>query len=120
MRYVAAYLLLVLGGKSAPTSSDIEKLLSSAGVNVDQVKAQFVVDQMKGKTLEAVMAEGAAKLGALPAGGGGVSSGKAEKGEKVEAKPEPKEEEKKEDSGEGSDDDDDDDMGFGLFGDDDD
>ena len=115
MRYVAAYLLLVLGGKSSPTVADIEKLLASVGVNVDQSKANYVVNQMKGKTVEAVMAEGASKLGAMPAAAGGseptpvaVSSGA------VDSKSEDKEEAKADT------DESDDDMGFGLFGDDDD
>ncbi|CAG5077815.1 Similar to RpLP2: 60S acidic ribosomal protein P2 (Drosophila melanogaster) [Cotesia congregata] len=29
MRYVAAYLLAVIGGKASPTQNDIEKILSS-------------------------------------------------------------------------------------------
>ena len=112
MRYVAAYLLLVLGGKSSPTVADIDKLLNSVGVNVDQSKANYVVNQLKGKTLEAVMAEGAKKLGNLGAAAGGSSSAPAVT---TVSKPEEKEEVKDDEP-----DDSDDDMGFGLFGDDDD
>ena len=114
MRYVAAYLLLVLGGKASPTAADIDKLLNSVGVNVDQSKANYVVNQLKGKTLEAIMAEGAKKLGNMgaAAGGGGSSSTPAVT---TESKPEEKEEVKDDEPDES-----DDDMGFGLFGDDDD
>ena len=120
---MAAYLLLVLGGKASPTVADIEKLLSSVGVNVDQSKANFVVNQMKGKTVDAVMAEGARKLGAMPAAAGSDppkvavtsgSSGGGGGGENTESKPADTEE-----ANAGSDNSDDD-MGFGLFGDDDD
>ncbi|KAI6649523.1 60S acidic ribosomal protein P2 [Oopsacas minuta] len=111
MRYVAAYLLLVLGGKSSPTVSDIEKLLASVGVNVDQSKANYVVNQLKGKSLEAVMAEGSSKLGSMSAAAG--VSGPAEAVTTSDSKLEAKEE-AKEDT-----DDSDGDMGFGLFGEDD-
>eukprot|EP00800_Vazella_pourtalesii_P021235 TRINITY_DN7792_c0_g1_i1.p1 TRINITY_DN7792_c0_g1~~TRINITY_DN7792_c0_g1_i1.p1 ORF type:complete len:113 (-),score=33.25 TRINITY_DN7792_c0_g1_i1:78-416(-) len=112
MRYVAAYLLLVLGGKASPTVADIDKLLNSVGVNVDQSKANYVVNQLKGKTLEAVMAEGAKKLGNMGAAAG--SSGPP--AVTAETKTEETKEEVKDDEP----DDSDDDMGFGLFGDDDD
>ena len=36
MRHVAAYLLLSLGGNSAPTSDDVSDLLSSVGIEPDK------------------------------------------------------------------------------------
>ena len=114
MRYVAAYLLLVLGGKSSPTVADIEKLLASVGVNVDQSKANYVVNQLKGKTIEAVMAQGAMKLGAMPAAAGDSGTTQVAVSSATVEKSDDKEEDKAES------DDSDDDMGFGLFGDDDD
>ncbi|OQR69485.1 60S acidic ribosomal protein P2-like [Tropilaelaps mercedesae] len=38
MRYVAAYLLAGLGGNSNPNATDIEKILSSVGIEVDKDK----------------------------------------------------------------------------------
>ena len=35
MRYVAAYLLAVLGGKPSPSKEDIMKILESVGLDVD-------------------------------------------------------------------------------------
>ena len=35
MRYVAAYLLAVLGGNSDPSKEDIGKILESVGLDVD-------------------------------------------------------------------------------------
>lgn len=49
MRYIAAYLLLVLGGKKAPTSADVAAVLSSAGVEVDQGAIDKLVTQLQGK-----------------------------------------------------------------------
>jgi large subunit ribosomal protein LP2 len=36
MKYLAAYCLATLGGNSNPTADDVEKILSSVGVNVDK------------------------------------------------------------------------------------
>ena len=36
MRYVAAYLLATLGGTKNPSKADIEKILESVGLDVDQ------------------------------------------------------------------------------------
>ena len=35
MKHLAAYALLVLGGKDAPTADDVEKLLKASGVTAD-------------------------------------------------------------------------------------
>lgn len=39
MKYVAAYALLVLGGKAEPAAADVEKLLKEAGVKSESEKA---------------------------------------------------------------------------------
>ena len=38
MRYVAAYLLATLGGNSSPSKEDVEKILESVGLEVDDEK----------------------------------------------------------------------------------
>jgi len=63
MRYVAAYLLAVLGGNEKPTEADIKKILSSVGVDVDPVSLKKVIDELKGKNLEELMAEGMLYIG---------------------------------------------------------
>jgi large subunit ribosomal protein LP2 len=40
MRYVAAYLLAALGGKDNPSSADIEKILSSVGIEAEPEKIE--------------------------------------------------------------------------------
>ena len=58
MRYLAAYLLLKLGGKEAPAEDDIKKVLGSVGVDTDSDKAKKVIDELKGKNVEELIAEG--------------------------------------------------------------
>jgi len=38
MKHLAAYALLVLGGKENPTAADVEKLLKDAGCKADSDK----------------------------------------------------------------------------------
>ena len=58
MRYVAAYLLAVLGGKTEPLQVDIEKILSSVGIEIDAEKVKKVLASLAGKNIEEVIAEG--------------------------------------------------------------
>ncbi|MDK2413360.1 60S acidic ribosomal protein P2 [Aphanizomenon sp. 202] len=109
MRYVAAYCLAALGGKTA-SAKDIEKILDSVGVDCDADEAKKVVSELEGKDLKNVIAEGMEKLGSMPAGGGGgapAAGGAAPAAAAAEEKKPEKVEEPEEES--------DDDMGFGLF-----
>lgn len=58
MRYVAAYLLAALGGKDNPSSADIEKILSSVGIEADSEKLTKVINELKGKNVEEVITKG--------------------------------------------------------------
>jgi len=109
MRYVAAALLSALGGNDV-NAANIEKILSSVGIESDSAKVGTVVSELAGKTIEDVIAEGVGKMGSMPVGGGG-GGGAAAGGaapaaaEAAPAAKEPEPEEEEED----------DDMGFGLF-----
>jgi large subunit ribosomal protein LP2 len=106
MKHLAAYALLVLGGKEKPTADDVEKLLKEAGCKGDADKSKKLIEAMGGKAFNDVAAAGLTKMasmGGAPAAGGAAKATAA----KVE------EEKPKEDEPE------DVDMG-GLFGDDDD
>lgn len=70
MRYVAAYLLAVLGGKESPSTADIEKILSSVGIEADGTRLGKVVADLKGKSIEELIKEGREKLSSMPVGGG--------------------------------------------------
>merc|ERR1712212_1433613 len=106
MRYVAAYCRAALGG-ATPSAKDIEKILSSVGVDCDADKAGKVISELSGKDLQAVIAEGMEKVGSMPVGGGGGAAGGGAAPAAAEEKKEEKVEEPEEES--------DDDMGFGLF-----
>ncbi|XP_023220444.1 60S acidic ribosomal protein P2-like [Centruroides sculpturatus] len=110
MRYVAAYLLAVLGGNKNPSAKDVEKILSSVGIESDSERLSKVINELNGKDVQEVIENGKAKLASVPSGGAvAVAAGAG--GDAAEpAKEEAKKEEKKEESEES-----DEDMGFGLF-----
>ena len=58
MRYVAAYLLAVLGGNNAPKAKDLKQILSSVAVDVDDDSLSKVIKELEGKDLEELIAEG--------------------------------------------------------------
>lgn len=62
MKYVAAYLLAVLGGNPDPDTASITKVLQAAGVEIDQTKLEELLSEVKGKKLDSLLAEGQEKL----------------------------------------------------------
>merc|ERR1712244_196705 len=106
MRYVAAYMLATLGAKGGePSAADVEKILSSVGIEAEADKVKKVCSELKGKDLEELIEEGSKKLASVPSGGGAAAPAAAAGGGGAAPA-----EEKKEESEES-----DDDMGFGLF-----
>merc|ERR1711942_664878 len=97
MRYVAAYALAALGG-ATPSAKDLEKILSSAGVDCDADLAGKVVSELSGKDLQAVIAEGMEKVGSMPVGGGGGGAAPAAAADAAPAAEAKKEEEPEEES----------------------
>ena len=57
MRYVAAALLTALGGGEV-SQKTIKNLLDAVGIDCDDEKAKIVVEQLKGKSIEDLLAEG--------------------------------------------------------------
>lgn len=117
MRYIAAYLLSVLGGNENPSEDDIKRILSSVGIEADGACLKKVVSQLNGKNIEELIAEGRQKLATVPGGGAILSAG----GTAVTASatgttaPEIFKDEKPEAKKEESEPESDEDMGFGLF-----
>merc|ERR1711990_544487 len=107
MRYVAAALLCAMG-ENEISAANMEKILSSVGVEADKERLSQVVAACKGKSTEELIAAGLPKLASM-GGGGGAAPAAAAAGAAAPAAA-PKKEEKKEESEE-----EDDDMGFGLF-----
>jgi len=59
MRYVAAYLLAVLGGNENPSAADIKKILSSVGIDAEDDKLKKVISELNGKNIQELIVEGA-------------------------------------------------------------
>jgi large subunit ribosomal protein LP2 len=103
MKHIAAYLLLVLGGNTAPSASDVTALLAEVGIDAEAEKIEKLVADLHEKNLDELIAEGMKKVGSVSVGGGGgggggaaAAGGSPSKGgaaAKVEEKVEEKEEE---------------------------
>ncbi|KAH0831503.1 hypothetical protein AYO21_06366 [Fonsecaea monophora] len=113
MKHLAAYLLLGLAGNSDPSEDDIKGVLSSVGIDADEERLSKLLEELKGKDINELIAEGSTKLASVPTGGAGGAAAPAAGGAAAgggaaaeEEKPAEKEEEKEES---------DEDMGFGLF-----
>lgn len=91
MKYVAAYALLVLGGKAEPSVADLEKVLKEAGIKADADHSERLVNALKGKNLTEIIAAGRSKMSSISAAPAGGAPAKAEA--KVEKKVEEKKEE---------------------------
>ncbi|KAG5363590.1 60S acidic ribosomal protein [Yarrowia sp. B02] len=107
LKYLAAYLLLNAAGNASPSAADIEKVISSVGIEVDSERVAALLKDLEGKSVDELVAEGTEKLASVPSGGAApAAAGGAAAGSSDAPAAEEKEEEKEES---------DDDMGFGLF-----
>ncbi|CAK9796511.1 60S acidic ribosomal protein P2 [Anthophora plagiata] len=113
MRHVAAYILASLGGKASPSQNDIEKILSSVGIEADGEKLKIVISELNGKSIDELIAQGREKLMSIPVGGAAAATVAAAPAGGTAAPAEEKKEEKKPAKEESESEDDD--MGFGLF-----
>ncbi|TKA76870.1 60S acidic ribosomal protein P2 [Cryomyces minteri] len=112
MKHLAAYLLLGLGGNTSPSAEDIKGVLEAVGIEADETRLDKLIEELKGKDINELIAEGSSKLASVPSGGSGgaaASGGAAPAAGGAAAAEEeaPAKEEEKEES--------DEDMGFGLF-----
>merc|ERR1711953_1630245 len=103
MKYVAAYCLMALAGKSNISEADLKKFMTAAGADVDGDALKSVCSALQGKELHEVINAGFGKISSLSLGGGGgaqaQSSGNApaQTQAKVEEKKEEEPEEEEED-----------------------
>ncbi|KAL4757859.1 60S acidic ribosomal protein P2 [Aspergillus foveolatus] len=114
MKHLAAYLLLTLGGISEPGADDIREVLASVGIEADEVRLAQLLNELRGKDIHELIAEGESKLATLGTIEGGgkpgpgtpmIEGGKRDK-ELVDSDV---------DGDEGEDEDEDEDFGLGLF-----
>jgi large subunit ribosomal protein LP2 len=54
MRYLAAYLLLQIGGNASPSADDIRKVLAAVGIEVDEDRLEKLISELQGKDVNAV------------------------------------------------------------------
>ncbi|XP_059287763.1 large ribosomal subunit protein P2A-like [Lycium ferocissimum] len=114
MKVIAAYLLAQLGGNNDPSSDDLKKILNSVGAEIDEVKIELLLSQVKGKDITELIAAGKQRLASttMSFGCGGtpvVANGTADNaaGQVVEEKKEEKKVDKEES--------DEEDFNFSLF-----
>ena len=94
MRHIAAYALLVLGGKDKPSAADVEKVVKDAGATADAEKCKALCAALEGKEFHELVDTGIKTLGSMGTGSGaakaapagGAAAAKVE--EKVEEEPE--------------------------------
>jgi large subunit ribosomal protein LP2 len=54
MRYLAAYLLLQIGGNASPSAADIKKVLSAVGIEADDSRLKSLIPELRNKDVNAV------------------------------------------------------------------
>ena len=65
MRYIAAYLLLQIGGTASPSSDDIKKVLGSVGIDSDDDRLSKLLSELEGKDVAQLISEGSAKFASV-------------------------------------------------------
>ena len=103
MKYIAAYSLLVLGGKTDVSEADLSAFLKSIDCEVDESQVKTVCNALKGKELHELANQGVSKIASLAVASGPApaqqtasATSKVEEKKKVE---EPVEEEEAVDFG---------------------
>ncbi|KAF8251982.1 hypothetical protein K440DRAFT_658352 [Wilcoxina mikolae CBS 423.85] len=110
MKYLAAYMLLTLGGNDSPSAQDVKTVLSSVGAEVNSDRLDMLISELSGKDIQELIAAGSSKLASVPSGGpssGVNSAGAIATGGTAATEPDQEHEKEEEES--------DEDMGFGLF-----
>ena len=110
MRILAAYLLAVLGGNETPDKAAITKILESVGATAEADQIEKVLSELKGKDLDALIAEGSKKISSMPTGGAAAPAAGAAAAGGAAAAPKAAEKKKSSSSESGGAD-----MGFSLF-----
>lgn len=55
MKYLAAYLLLQLGGNESPAASDIKAVLESVGIEAESERLDKLISELEGKNVQEVL-----------------------------------------------------------------
>eukprot|EP00291_Cryptomonas_curvata_P018070 CAMPEP_0172163608 /NCGR_PEP_ID=MMETSP1050-20130122/7365_1 /TAXON_ID=233186 /ORGANISM="Cryptomonas curvata, Strain CCAP979/52" /LENGTH=80 /DNA_ID=CAMNT_0012833815 /DNA_START=318 /DNA_END=557 /DNA_ORIENTATION=- len=62
MSFLAAYMLLKMGGKETPTKDDMKGLLNTVGASIDEDLIDKVVTDLAGKDIHELLEKGKAKM----------------------------------------------------------
>ena len=54
MRYIAAYLLLQIGGNASPSADDIKNVLGAVGIEADEERLEKLLSELSGKDINDV------------------------------------------------------------------
>jgi len=54
MKYLAAYLLLTIGGNTAPAAKDVSALLATVGIEAEAERIESLIAQLAGKDINEV------------------------------------------------------------------
>ena len=97
MKHIAAYALLVVGGKEAPSADEVKAVITAAGGEADDEQITKLFAELEGKSIHELLSAGETKLKSVVSsggGGGGAAAPAAAAGAPAAAKVEkPKEEE---------------------------
>lgn len=63
MKYLAAYALVSLSGKKDITAADIKNVLGASNANVSDDDLNRLIETLKGKDINKLIASGVAKIG---------------------------------------------------------
>jgi large subunit ribosomal protein LP2 len=99
MKYIAAYLLCVVGGNASPDAAAVSKVITAAGGEAEDDKIATLISDLEGKDINELLAEGETKLSKVSGGGGGGGGGAAAAAEAAPAVEAKKEEEEVDFSG---------------------
>ena len=120
MKFVAAYLLAVLGGNQKPSADDVNAILAAAGAQTDEAKVKLLIERLQGRSAYELIEEGKGLMatlggcGAAAGGSSGAAAGAAAAGnDGADGKKEEEQEKKKEEEEE---EEEDGDFGLDLFG----
>lgn len=58
MKYLAAYILCVVGGNATPSAADVSKVVTSAGGECDEAALEILMNDVAGKDINELMAAG--------------------------------------------------------------
>ncbi len=67
MRYLAAYLLLAIGGNATPSAEDITNVVTAAGGEADADRIAALLAELEGKDINELIAAGETKLSSVTA-----------------------------------------------------